>query len=265
MCWRGNFNCTERYLLSLMFLIEPIWTRQPASQLAAQLGSFSSCGLHSCGTFDKDVRPSEPRQHSLYIFSNLLVIGLDGSSCFWTRTVIPHERGERFNDQHHFVCPSACDSQRSLLIHPIIDSKTLIGVVAFNVVTFQHRFKKPNPRLPRVRMDALRAKAQAVFPNRPAVVSSSLTRRTFPFPSSTRSAFLPRDCFTLSCWKSPHVCWKASFTGTQQPFQPDMRFGAERRRQAFNLSGAWKMTRRKERLWREECLFFDGSRGVSVD
>lgn len=144
MCWRGNFNCTERYLLSLMFLIEPIWTRQPASQLAAQLGSFSSCGLHSCGTFDKDVRPSEPRQHSLYISSNLLVIGLDGSSCFWTRTVIPHERGERFNDQHHFVCPSACDSQRSLLIHPIIDSKTLIAVVAFNVVTFQHHLKKPN-------------------------------------------------------------------------------------------------------------------------
>lgn len=180
MCWRGNFNCTERYLLSLMFLIEPIWTRQPASQLAAQLGSFSYCGLHSCGTFDNDVRPSEPRQHSLYIFFNLLVIGLDGSSCFWTRTVIPHERGERFNDQHHFVYPSACDSQRSLLIHPIIDSKTLIGVVAFNVVTFQHRLKKPNPRLPRVRMDALRAKAQAVFPNRSAVVSSSLV---VPFPS----------------------------------------------------------------------------------
>lgn len=92
MCWRGNFNSTERYLPSLMFLIEPIWTRQPVSQLAAQLGSLSYCGLHSCGTFDNDVRPSEAGQHSLYIFSNLLVIGLDGSGCFWTRTVIPHER-----------------------------------------------------------------------------------------------------------------------------------------------------------------------------
>lgn len=181
MRWRGNFNSSERYLPSLMVLIEPIWTRQPVSQLAAQLGSFSYCGLHSCGTFDNDVRPSEPRQHSLYIFSNLLVIGLDGSGSFWTRTVIPHERGERFNDQHHFVCPSVCDGQGSLLIHGIIESKTWIGVVALNVVTFRHRLKKPNSRPPAGGQDGWRWEpARAAFPNRSAAVSSSLI---VPFPS----------------------------------------------------------------------------------
>lgn len=67
--------------------------------------------------------------------------------------------------------------------------------------------------------------------------------------------FASQGQFHIELLENPHVCWKASFTGTQQPFQPDMRFGAERLLQAFNLSCAWKMTRRKERVWREERFF----------
>lgn len=196
MCLRGNFNSTERYLLSLMFLIEPIWTRQPASQLAAPLGFFSDCGLHSSGTFDNDVRPSEPRQPSLFISSNLLVIGLDGSGRSRTRTVSPHESGDRFKDQNHFVCPSLCAAQNSLLIHPIIDSKTSIAVAPLNVVTFQHRFQKPKSRLLKVTKAALRAEAQAAFPQRSALLSPSLVVAS---PSPHLLALL---CFpgTLSDW-----------------------------------------------------------------
>lgn len=234
MCLWGNFNSTERYLLSLMFLIEPIWTRQTVSQLAAQLGSFSYCGLHSCGTFDNDVRPSEPRQHSLYISFNPLVIGLDGSGCFWTRAVIPHKRGERFNDQYHFVCPSVCDSRKSLLIHPITDWKMLIRVVALNIVTFQRRLKKPNSGLPRVKTDLWEPKPR-LFPNRSAAVSSSLF---VPFPSPRLPALLsfpgtvshwaagnpPRLLKGILHWHSAaisagHTIWRRTTTTSFQSFR----------------------------------------------
>lgn len=95
--------------------------------------------------------------------------------------------GEGSNDQYHFVCPSVCDGQSSLLIHPIIGSKTSIPVVPLNVVTFQHHFKKPNSRLLKVTEDALKAKAQAAFPHRSTVDSPSLV---LPSPSPHLRALL---------------------------------------------------------------------------
>lgn len=82
-----------------------------------------------------------------------------------------------------------------------------------------------------------------------------LRSRTGPLWSLPHSSYLLLPLIYSLCFASqgqfyielleiPHVCWKTSLTGTQQPFQLDMRFGAKHLRQAFNLSCAWKMTRK---------------------
>lgn len=111
----GNFNSTERYLLSLMFLIEPIWIRQPVSQPAAQLGFFQAvvCILLEHLTMMWGHR-SRANIHCIF--------PLIRWSSVWTGPVVlGHARPahmKRFNDQYHFVCPSVCDDPSSQLTHP---------------------------------------------------------------------------------------------------------------------------------------------------
>lgn len=117
--------------------------------------------------------------------------------------VLGHERSshikgrERFHDRYRFVCPSVCDGQRSLPIHPIIHSPTSIGAVAANVLTFRRRLKKPEP-----------GRVESRGPGRASRLvrcGLSLTRRSFSFPSSSPRCFPPsQELFHVeNCWKSP--------------------------------------------------------------
>lgn len=61
---------------------------------------------------------------------------------------------------------------------------------------------------------------------------------------------------------NPPVCWKASFSGTQQPFQTGIQFGPDRIRQESRSFRHCEMTSdrfRKEILWQEKCLCLEES------
>lgn len=78
-------------------------------------------------------------------------------------------------------------------------------------------------------MDVLRATAQTRFPMVVEQLANSglcSPPPTFSFPSSIPLLPLP-GTIPHRAAGNPPVCWKASFTGTQQPFQRDMWFSSE--------------------------------------
>lgn len=134
-------------------------------------------------------------------------------------------------------------------------------------------------------MDVLRATAQTRFP----MVVEQLAPFWAPLPSPC--LFLPPHpspplplpgTIPPRAAGNPPVCWKASFTGTQQPFQTDMRFGWEWIRQASQsfralrkwlltgsgegntLTGKMFMPRRLETCKRGSVPIFQGSSSQTV-
>lgn len=214
----------ERYLLLWIYCIEAIWTRQSDSQLAAKLGSISSCGLHSYGRF-------------LTWWEKVWAVGRQAESVqlFW--------KGKSFNDRSNFVCLSACGNRWSLLKNPFIDSKTFIWgftVTASRCFDIRVGLNETN-LMPASGQDGC---VESHSPDQISQWSSSPL--LLPFPSSNLSPFasLPRNYFMLTCWNSPPSVERHPSLALSSHFRRTCESAQNEYDKHLNLSGACKMPAR---------------------
>lgn len=186
-------------------------------------------------------------------------LSLNLRSCFWKHLVIPHKKKKTFLDHYPNICLSKSNDQLSVYeLKPFTR-----GVLITHLMMFWRRsiFKrKPISCFPQVKSDVLRAAAQAILPM--VIEKCGPLGFFFPltsFPSSHLATQLPLPgTISPPATGNPPVCWKASLSGTQQPFQTDMWFGPDGIWQASHSFWHSEMTSdwfRKEMHWQKKNVY----------
>lgn len=258
------------------------WTNvnssQPVSQIAAKLGSSSDCcGLHSCGRFWTRWWTVWVVPTILCIFSpNPLVIR---KHLGWISSVVfghawpSHMKRKVFQWS---ISASACQ-------HAIINFvywNISLWIQSYSLVVFLLSASwcfdigvllKETNLLPASGQDGcVESHSPDQIPHGPCATGPFWSLCS-PLPAFPLSPPLPLPgTIPPRAAGNPLVCWKASFTGTQQPFQTDMWFWPSVNTTSISIfSGAAKMTtdwfRGKEILWREKRLCLENSGHASVD